>query len=379
MLACSRSLSACSRSAGRRADDNGKRPETLTSPSRTSVSAEIAGETPFDVTYLSENSKGLIAFRPSVTLRRTQAPHAIALLCAELGCDIPTIAKELGIDPPALGGLELRLDQIDWMIADIDFDRAGKADGGQAMHRLRIAGPAVRTIKPFDWLAFLRAWHFELTEVRAEDYTYFQIGGIIKHRLGGKSPCVYLPDDRTIVFKEEGEIREMLTRTKPVAPAYLAGPEWKQFSREILVVAIDNRDGKFAKTYDLGRPDDAVVISLFKGVDRLILGVVDSDSFGIHAYAACRQEDNAMVVRSVRALIKMARDAFARSGTARTPGDDIERADRMVRDLLTYIRVIPDDHSVDVRSQGTATLAEFGSVMTGVIKDQAREGGIRIP
>ena len=146
-----------------------------------------------------------------------------ALLVADFARDFPTLAKAVGIDPPAPGALELRLNQVDWIIGDLSFDRGGKGPGGQEMHRVLLAAPTLRTLQPFDWLTFLRGWRFELTEVRADGHTYFRVGGIMKRQLGGKSPCVYLPDARTIVFKDEEKLREMLKRTKPVVPAYLAG------------------------------------------------------------------------------------------------------------------------------------------------------------
>jgi beta-lactamase regulating signal transducer with metallopeptidase domain len=373
-----------------RADEKGKRPETPTAPNQTSPRADLAGATPFDVTYLSEKSKGMFALRPAATVRRARAPHVLAILLADFDVfptvlladfarDFPTLAKKVGIDPPAPGALELRLNQIDWIIGDLSFDRGGKGPGGQEMRRVLLAGPTLRTLQPFDWLTFLRGWRFELTEVSADGRTYFRVGGNMKRQLGRKSPCVYLPDARTIVFKEEQELREMLTRTKPVVPAYLAGADWERFSHGLLAIAINNRDGKFAKSYDLDRPDDALVLSLFKGVDHWIFGVDDADAIGLHALAVCRADAGESIAGSVESLVKMGQVALARPEKVGTPSNDFERADRMASSILKNIRVTHDEHSVNVRSDGFGTLAEWGSIMTGVTKAQAEDAGVPFP
>ena len=96
-----------------------------------------------------------------------------------------------------------------------------------------------------------------------------------------------MPDDRTIVFDEEAAIQKLVRKVSPGIPAYLSGPEWDRASRGLLAVAINNQGGAFAKAYDLGRPDDAVVLSLFKGVDRWVFGVDDADAIAVHALAVC--------------------------------------------------------------------------------------------
>jgi hypothetical protein len=61
------------------------------------------------------------------------------------------------------------------------------------------------------------------------------------------------------------------------------------------------------------------------------------------------------------------------------PSNDFERADRMANSILRNIRVTRGDHSVNVRSEGFGTLAEWGSMMTGVTKAQAKDAGIAYP
>ena len=63
-------------------------------------------------------------------------------------------------------------------------------------------------------------------------------------------------------------IRKLAGPEVPPLPAFLRGPDWERACRGLLAVAVNNRDGAFAKPIDLGRPEDAVVLSFFKGVDH---------------------------------------------------------------------------------------------------------------
>ena len=114
-----------------------------------------------------------------------------------------------------------------------------------------------------------------------------------------RNACVYLPDDRTIVFDQEASIQKLLNEENPLAPAYVADMETDRFSRGIIAIAINNRNREFANNYDLGLPDDALALSLFNGVDRWTLGVEDDDAVVLHAIAACHDGGS---VETMRAL-----------------------------------------------------------------------------
>ena len=269
----------------------------------------------------------------------------------------PQSPKQLEIDPSTPGRLHLGIDDIDWVISGLHFRRAGKKPDGQKMHAIAFGGLNVRTIKPFDWLRFLRGWRFDFSEVHQDGQVYYNVVGIMKPILG-RNPCVYLPDDRTIVLDEEAAIQKRLRREKPVVPAYLAGAEWEPFSRGILAVAINNRDEKFAKSYDLGRPDDALVLSVFKGVDRWILGIDDSNEIVLHAKAICNDKGAELIAQSVNSLLKMAQGAVEHPETVGPPNESLERALRMTRTLLTNTRLSRYGRSIDLRSEDFGTLAE---------------------
>ena len=98
------------------------------------------------------------------------------------------------------------------------------------------------------------------------------------------------------------QIRKMIGGAKPASPAFLRGPAWERTSRGLATLAIKNQDDTFTKKYDFGRPDDKVILALFKGIDCWMFGVDDADSIVLHADATSRGRDASEAVsrRSMR-------------------------------------------------------------------------------
>jgi len=323
---------------------------------------------PFDLQYVSAGVPGIIAFRPAAIFRHPGLMH-LAKEFEETW--IPMLAKQCNVDLPRTDRLKLGLEDVEWVTTNLNFGKGGKNKLGVEMPRLMMGAPiAVRTTKPFDWLSFLRGWRFEFDEVHEGDRVYYKVTGVARPHLGGDA-CVYLPDERTVVFSDERTIRILLGRPKHFLPAHLASTDWERVSRGLLAVAVQNQDGQFAKAYDLGRPDDAVVLSLFKGVDRWVFGVDDADPIALHATAACRGDASGTIARAVESVVKMWQDTIVDPEPGTTVDEFLNRGTLMFKTLLTNLRVEHDDLAVDVRAEGFGTLAEFGAVVETEINDDA--------
>ena len=230
---------------------------------------------------------------------------------------------------------------------------------------------------PFDWLAFLRQWRFEIEEVRVKGRAYYKLTGQVKRILGGLNPCVFLPDDRTIVFAEEDAIRKIASGEDPAPPAYVTGKEWERASRGLVAIAIKNRDDSFTKHYDLGRPDDAVVLSLFKGVDWWIFGVDDADPIVLHADASCRDRDASEAIsRSLDSLIKLGRQYIEHNEPKSPDAGAHDQIDRMLKALVANVRVVHTDNAITVQAQNFGSLADFAAIVEGEVHEAKARGSL---
>ena len=323
-----------------------------------------ASSGPIQPVYVPENMVGLVAFRPAATFRRAGMDRFARRIRDDavlaLHDDLKTL-KEVQESKPER--LMLGLDDIEWVTCGVGFGRTHQKNAdGQFLHSLMFGGLTVRAIRPFDWLAYLRVWRLEFAEVREPGGVYQKIVGPLRTALG-PNPCAYLPDDRTIVFDEEAAIQKLVRKAGPGVPAYLSGPEWDRASRGLLAVAINNEDGVFAKAYDLGRPDDAVMLSLFKGVDRWVIGVDDADAIAVHALSVCGGEATEPMARTLESLVKLGREALEHPGPDDAVGEFVGRGLRMAKALLANLSIGRGDGSVELHAAGFGSLAEFASIV----------------
>jgi beta-lactamase regulating signal transducer with metallopeptidase domain len=311
-----------------------------------------------EMIHIPDSMVGFVAFRPAATFHHLGMSRYATMI---RDFSVAELAKALKVDPSKPGSLTLGLEDIGWVTCGLGLRSVKSQKDGHTMHAMMFGGLTVRTVRPFDWLAFLRQWRCEFTEVREGERTYHKMSGLM---VGGPKTAVYQPDNRTIVFDDEEAIQKLIRRDKPLVPAYLASPEWERASRGLLAVAINNHDEQFTKQYDLGRPDDAVVLSLFKGVDRWVFGVDDTDAITLHAAAACQASDAGQAIaRVVESLRTLGRAAVEHPDPGVKLDESQANAVRMVQSLLTNVRVATGDRSVTVNTDGFGTLAEFASIM----------------
>ena len=302
---------------------------------------------------------GLVAFRPAATFSHRGMSRYAAML--RDNC-VAEAAKGLKVDPSKPGFLKLGLEDIAWLTCGMAI-RHGKSqskDGEKTLYAFMLSGLTVRTVKPFDWLAFLRQWRFEFTEAREGTRVYYKVPGQMGFIID-PHPAVYLPDDRTIVFDTEAMIQQLLRREKRVIPAFLTGPEWERASRGLLAVAINNQDGAFVKKIDLNRPGDAVVLSLFKGVESLVFGVEDRDDFALRATAVCQGDaPRDALVRTVEALIGQGRKYVDQPAR---PGAHHGQSRQMLIDLLANVQVSKADGRAIFQSTDFGRLTDLAAIM----------------
>jgi hypothetical protein len=363
---------------------------------------------PFEMRYIAEGKTAVVAFRPAAMYRRTGLRiYSPLVLEAMLDPDLnKTIADAMQLDSTRPGFIKLVPEDIESIVStvtlgvvevperidpkasmDLEFEpktggitdpKQGPKGPKRKMHSLdfgEVGGLTVRMVAPFDWLAFLRQWKIGVEEVREPRGVYYRLKPPTD--LGFKfSLAAYLPDNRTLVYEKEDQIKEFLARETPQPPAYLRGSDWDRVSRDLLAVAVDNHEDIFAKVYDLGRKDDKVVLNLIQGVDRLVLGLADSDQlalgFDLTARTGSAAEASAQAIRNLVML--------GQASLKAVPHDQQEFKDslRMAELFLAHLRVDQDGRTVHPHSEAFGSLADLASILKLTMENAKKESDAAI-
>jgi beta-lactamase regulating signal transducer with metallopeptidase domain len=323
--------------------------------------AARAADAPTPPLYVPEKVSGVLVLRPARAYRHAAVKRIAPRLDNLLGGDLSelwTLSAKVMARP---GAVKLAVEDLEWITAGVRFGHSKNPDG--AMRQTFMLGwPAFRTVAPFDWLAFLRQWRLEFTKVREGKAVYYRVKGQLSGILG-PDPCVYLPDDRTIVWDGEKEIRKLAVEG-PLSPTFARDPDWQRACRGLAALVINNESGAFVKAYDVGSPDDALFLSLFKGVEHWTLSVDDADSIALRAAAACLSADaSGAIARSVESLVKKGRDDL--DGAARQKPEEASNSleFRMLKTLMDKLHIDHGDRSIHVHTEGFGTLADLATIV----------------
>ena len=198
-------------------------------------------QSPSAALYLREGADGVVVVRPAAAFRHKGLDRVVPLIGAELGREFfRSLAKQLKIDTSRPGFLKLRGQDIEWVTASVSFGKT-RQRRTRARHTLHVRlpdGPNGRAVR----LAGVPppvAIRMRRGPRRGPCRTTRSQGR--SRRFLGPNPCVFLPDDRTIVFDEEAVIRKIASGEIPEPPAFLRGPAWERASRGLLAIAIKNR------------------------------------------------------------------------------------------------------------------------------------------
>jgi hypothetical protein len=231
-------------------------------------------------------------------------------------------------------------------------------------------GVTVRTVAPFDWLAYLRQWKVELEEVREPRGSYYRIKSEAFARVGVHLG-VYLPDDRTIVYEKEEVIKDLIAREVPTAPGYLRGAEWEGIRRDLVAFAMDTSNDGMAKRMNLGRPQDAPIPAFFKGVDRLVLGLANSAALTPHGEVTARDPQAAEgVARTIKRLADLGRATINPKPDQR---DEFVSLARLARGFLSKLQVEQQGRAVTAKADGFGTFADFGPFLKWYVETAEME------
>lgn len=328
--------------------------------------------------FLHTEMKGAIVIRPAAAVRHRWVNRLAPLLSGAMGGDLGELQRRYKIHRFNKGQIYLECKDIEWVACCLSVSsRTGPEN--RRLGKMFLDFPVIRTVAPFDWLTYLREYGVEPTAVNESGRVYYKLKAPAKSKWWPekKGPfslygfesgaCLYLVDDRTAWFALEEHIRKYLSLKNPTLPAFLRGPEWVQASKGVLAVAFDNHEGSFLSRFDPRDPNDAVVLSILKDVERVTIAAADADELFLKVSADCRPGD-------ASAGISRVIDVFAKMWLARIE-DEIANDPKlaasdptisMAKGILSNLRIVHTDQSVKV----AVRLADLDPHLGGKPKDQ---------
>jgi beta-lactamase regulating signal transducer with metallopeptidase domain len=308
---------------------------------------------PFDLSYIRDDTMGVIGLRPAAAYQRAGIGRLGAKLNAAVRDGIAVMATDFGFGNEESYKHPLSIEQIEQITFGVTITRL---EGPPPNRRIQPLSAMVRMTEPFDWVKQLRAWKYDLTEVRDRGLIYYS----------WKCPnpkyraAAYCPDDRTIVFDQEENLVEAIRRKSPAGPWFAQGEDWDRVSRGLFAFALSNRDGRWTQTFKGSRAEERGV-PLVEHAERWVVGLPEQDDILFQAVATCVDTGSTeSTARATEVLLDLIRPNAADPKAPR--GSETEDVSaRMVGEFFTKTHVERQGRSVVVHSAGLGTLADFVS------------------
>jgi len=203
----------------------------------------------------------------------------------------------------------------------------------------------------------IRKWWPELTEIRIGDQRYYKLKPSKKAEpLLGKEPCFLFPDDRTIVYYEEPDMRAILSNDPGNLPKLATLPEWETAAQAMACVALDNRDQRILeatrRTTEIDRDD--LFHNVMSNSNFIFTSLSVADSRAFQCTAQCNSEEQA---RKLSDRFQVARQEYLKilEGSKKPTANDLDSEmaglGGSMQSLLTNLKI---------SSQGNVTRLESG-------------------
>jgi hypothetical protein len=197
----------------------------------------------------------------------------------------------------ALSKCPLSIEQVEQVSAAVRFGRT--VHEGKELGTFMLHCTTIRTIDPFDWLAYLRTLWPTAIELHEGTRVFYKV----KCPWLGPNPCFYIADNRTLVGDEEEAIRLLLRRDKPAAPGFVLGADWKKVEHDLIAIAIDNHDERIKRSTRKLHDGEEFGKFLEKSV-RWVGGLADSDEFRFGVTVTGRDEASAESIATLLSKLR---------------------------------------------------------------------------
>jgi hypothetical protein len=276
---------------------------------------------PFDLKYMVIEGPGMAGFRPAEIAKRLPAgkvpPEYQCLLrffmaqMLSLSFDCDTAAAE----PPGIENIDQCVCRLSASVVLPSADKQGTFVGG-------LGTPfVVRTVQPFDWAGLMQKWFPRAEKKRHEGRDYVRtalkpdvVAKLPKERLpeGDLYVAVFVPDNRTVVFGFEGEIKTLLHRLQTGEPGPAPPPGWEEFERDLIAVVRDTREAPLVYgEWPTDPPDMTNSRTVIECTEVFAAGLRIGDGTGLRVTALAKDSQAAgKVAAATRQLLSAARAAL---------------------------------------------------------------------
>ena len=184
----------------------------------------------FDLKYVSPHAPGVLAVRPAAMCLEP----AVKPLLAKANFALKWFLTELaGQDGDCLG-----LEQVEQVVSEVEvWQKTARMEGGTTLSL-----NTIRLVEGHGWRPFL-ATRFPQLEWKQHGNARYVLMSAEKmahlpKALTLRPICLYMPDERTLVFPREAQLREWLAKGEPQLPAFVWHETWQQFEKDECLFAI---------------------------------------------------------------------------------------------------------------------------------------------
>ncbi len=318
---------------------------------------------PFDLSYLPADAIGIWAFRPAAAFRNPATRLSVDVLALMLfGQDL------LGKNSAALGLHIGDLDELSGAVRILSNPKAPKGQQNSLVFNLC----KVRTVRPFDWKGKLEKMCQGFQTISYAGTQYYKTAQPI-FAFGNTRLCFFTPDDRTIVFDTQENVRRLLDRGPAARPNGLWTEPWHQVERDVLALALNHRHPDLIRSLQAEHLErDEEFLDLIRDSSRSVWGIDFRDHFQLRIFAQCDTEAKARswAARAKTAIDRTRTGAITAAAGGGSGAGVKSRWVAFVNDFYGQIQVDQEGAGVQIHS---AVRVDFPALLNSLLAEALGE------
>ncbi len=258
---------------------------------------------PFDLSYLSDDVIGVVAFRPA-ELFAQPGMKAYADIVNKSHAEM---LKYMGVGQ--WGTDVLGVEHLDQVVAKVMHTFDEKQPEGRR-NSILTGITLVRMAKDFDWRGYLLRNHPKLQETTHLGRKYLK-GSIDDMTVCGRGGCFYIADARTLVIETEPQMKKLLERKPGQRPGWLWAKGWQKVERSLFAGALDFRNpwtkdikAMKAKGAEADSDYEDLISAFLLETQTTVVGIDAREKVTLQSWSQCPSEAHARAVAAKATAIR---------------------------------------------------------------------------